>query len=331
MPSAAVAFNATTVRWSMRRARVLCSPLFHSLPALMLCARSHPHACSAGMLLRRRYRFSTDAAVLTATAPPDAERMPFFTLKRPLQPGEVRRLNLFEPRWLCLLDHLVEMGGNAADTGAADMVDGAQDNDAHPLVNASFGCIFAANRYYAAGTTLKGAVGSGAVGGDADGTKQCDGSAGGWGEATDERLADVIVHPVARRARIVRVEEGTRPVSGARRLSVWIQGEDVLRVDSETLVATDGGYLVARTMACSEEWAAAVLSSGSLVDQSQQAAAASDSNGQCDPENSGSLRVVSVVGLAHANGVLERCIERKLRDQTALARAATEAPEWVGY
>ena len=43
--------------------------------------------------------------------------------------------------------------------------------------------------------------------------------------------ADLVVNlRAARRARVLRAEEGRQPVSGARRLAVWLVGEDALEV-----------------------------------------------------------------------------------------------------
>ena len=41
-----------------------------------------------------------------------------------------------------------------------------------------------------------------------------------------------------------------RPVSGDRRLEVWIQGEDVVRIDAQSLEAAAGGYLAAHVSPC---------------------------------------------------------------------------------
>ena len=102
-------------------------------------------------------------------------------------------------------------------------------------------------------------------------------------------------------------------MSGARKLEVWIRGEEPLRLDASSLAPTEGGYLAGRVTECSE---AELLE----TEGSEQEALSSSP-----------VRVVSVVGLAHANGVLDRCALAQLSDQRALARAALEDPEWVGY
>ena len=187
-------------------------------------------------LERHRFRFGTDPAGCRAAAAPffseKSETRPFLTLRSPLQVGERRRMNLFEPRWLALLD------GVAGENGGS-------------LLGASLATIHAANRCY-----LR----------DGDGVD-----------------ADVVVDPQgACLAKIERVEESQRP-SGARRVAVWLRGVEAVR--AEELVATDAGFLTGRV--------------------------ATDASGD-DEAPGGAASVVAVVGLAHANPILERCAERGL-------------------
>ena len=186
-------------------------------------------------LERHRFRFGTDPAECRAAAAPffgQTETRPFLTLRSPLQVGERRRMNLFEPRWLALLD------GVAGENGGS-------------LLNASLATIHAANRCY-----LR----------DGDGVD-----------------ADVVVDPRgACLAKIERVEESQRP-SGARRVAVWLRGVEAVR--AEGLATTNAGFLTGRV-----------------------ATDASDD----DEAPGGAASVVAVVGLAHANPILERCAERGL-------------------
>ena len=187
-------------------------------------------------LERHRFLFGTDPAVcLLAAAPFFASvgpERPFLTLRSPLSVGERRRMNLFEPRWLALLD------GIAGENGGS-------------LLGASLATIHAANRCY-----LR----------DGDGVD-----------------ADVIVDPHgACVAKIERVEESKRP-SGARRVAVWLRGVEAVR--AEGLATTNAGFLTGRV-----------------------ATDASDD----DEAPGGAASVVAVVGLAHANPILERCAERGL-------------------
>ena len=186
-------------------------------------------------LERHRFRFGTDPAGCRAAAAPffgQTETRPFLTLRSPLQVGERRRMNLFEPRWLALLDGVADQNGGS-------------------LLGASLATIHAANRCY-----LR----------DGDGVD-----------------ADVVVDPHgACVAKIERVEESKRP-SGARRVAVWLRGVEAVR--AEGLATTNAGFLTGRV-----------------------ATDASDD----DEAPGGAASVVAVVGLAHANPILERCAERGL-------------------
>ena len=187
-------------------------------------------------LERHRFRFGTDPAECRSAAAPffasEGPERPFLTLRSPLSVGERRRMNLFEPRWLALLD------GIAGENGGS-------------LLGASLATIHAANRCY-----LR----------DGDGVD-----------------ADVVVDPNgACVAKIERVEESKRP-SGARRVAVWLRGVEAVR--AEELATTDAGFLTGRV-----------------------ATDASDD----EEAPGGAASVVAVVGLAHANPILERCAERGL-------------------
>ena len=186
-------------------------------------------------LERHRFRFGTDPAECRAAAAPffgQTETRPFLTLRSPLSVGERRRMNLFEPRWLALLDGVADQNGGS-------------------LLGASLATIHAANRCY-----LR----------DGDGVD-----------------ADVVVDPRgACMAKIERVEESQRP-SGARRVAVWLRGVDAVR--AEELATTNAGFLTGRT----------------VIDGPDE-----------DEQPGGAASVVAVVGLAHANPILERCAERGL-------------------
>ena len=188
-------------------------------------------------LERHRFRFGTDPAECRSAAAPffasEGPERPFLTLRSPLSVGERRRMNLFEPRWLALLD------GVAGENGGS-------------LLGASLATIHAANRCY-----LR----------DGDGVD-----------------ADVVVDPRgACVAKIERVEESKRP-SGARRVAVWLRGVEAVR--AEELATTNAGFLTGRTVV--------------------------DSALDDDEAPGGAASVVAVVGLAHANPILERCAERGL-------------------
>ena len=203
----------------------------NALRALELGSRLRSSA-----LERHRFRFGTDPAECRSAAAPffasEGPERPFLTLRSPLKVGERRRMNLFEPRWLALLDGVADQNGGS-------------------LLGASLATIHAANRCY-----LR----------DGDGVD-----------------ADVVVDPRgACMAKIERVEESQRP-SGARRVAVWLRGVDAVR--AEELATTNAGFLTGRT----------------VIDGPDE-----------DEQPGGAASVVAVVGLAHANPILERCAERGL-------------------
>lgn len=246
---------------------------------------------------------------------------------------QVRRLNLFEPRWLNLLDRLAADSAEANDCIDSDMWRFAASEPSR-LVNATIGCVFAVNRCY---TPAGFATRDGAMAGiDADR------AAGG------ERVADVVLRPVARRCRIVRAKLSRRPVSGDRKLEVWLQGGEPLALDALSLAPTGGGYLAARVRPSSEEEYAescALLADdddacGGGGGDSDAARTLSRDGleggagdvGERRRKDDEAVRVVSVVGLAHANGVLDRCAASGLCDARALASVGpADEPDWVGY
>ena len=89
-------------------------------------------------LERHRFRFGTDPAECRSAAAPffasEGPERPFLTLRSPLSVGERRRMNLFEPRWLALLDGIAgENGGpvrGAVVRGTARELHHALHNDA---------------------------------------------------------------------------------------------------------------------------------------------------------------------------------------------------------
>ena len=86
-----------------------------------------------GTLRRVRFNFTADVdatrAAANAFVARDSAATPCFTLKRPIARGEVRRLNLWEPRWLSLMDSLAEANGGA-------------------LEGAELGCLLGRSRHY---------------------------------------------------------------------------------------------------------------------------------------------------------------------------------------
>ena len=80
--------------------------------------------------IRKRWRFT----VKKQSNPPDVTELinslPLFTLKTPLQMGANRNLNLFEPRWLSMIDEVTK----------------GRD----PLDEKVFGCVRCTNKFYSA-------------------------------------------------------------------------------------------------------------------------------------------------------------------------------------
>ena len=77
-----------------------------------------------GKSIRKRWRFSVDDERVDGDN--DNSRIPIFTLKRPLLEGIERNLNLFEPRWLKMIDSLSSEA------------------------EAKFGCVQCLNKFYSA-------------------------------------------------------------------------------------------------------------------------------------------------------------------------------------
>ena len=212
--------------------------------ALVRHATNAARACAAvadGEARRVSFRFSADPLVTAdrarAFTPRDANARPCFTLKRALARGETRRLNLWEPRWLALLDALADANGGR-------------------LVGAELGCLLGHTRHYY---------------GDDDGDPS-------------RRAASVVVDNAFARARVVRVVEGERPRTKARKVEVWIE-----RVDEDDEIVRDveahaAGYLLASVVPANEE---TVAPERVVVDDDES-----------------SVACVVVAGLTHVNGVV---------------------------
>lgn len=216
----------------------------------------------SGRLLRRSWTFHSDPISLAsarAARPTPVNTTPFFILRRPLEKGERRRLNLFEPRWLALMD---ELAGSASKGS---------------LVGASFGTIAALNHICSPSEASSPSV--------SEDSEPC---------MSSERLADIVLEPVARLARVMDVQEGVRPVTRARLLTLWIEGEDLVHIEPASLQAYGGGFLAGKVL--------------DPVAEEHSDDCAGFSTQSADEQQT--VRVVCVVGLAHANGVIDRCAEQ---------------------
>ena len=142
-------------------------------------------------LLSKQFTFSSSSCSLTNNDDDDVcdekeedAALPVFTLKRPFEnKDEIRRLNLFEPRWLAMLDEI------------------ANRNDGS-LVGAKLGVVLAQNRLYTPANFDK--------------------------IEQQKRVATIVFDPFVQRAKVVDAKESTRPVTGARKVEVFIA------LDSET-------------------------------------------------------------------------------------------------
>ena len=146
-------------------------------------------------LLSKQFTFSSSSSSLTNNDDDDDAcddekkeeedaALPVFTLKRPFEnKDEIRRLNLFEPRWLAMLDEI------------------ANRNDGS-LVGAKLGVVLAQNRLYTPANFDK--------------------------IEQQKRVATIVFDPFVQRAKVVDAKESTRPVTGARKVEVFIA------LDSET-------------------------------------------------------------------------------------------------
>ncbi len=138
-------------------------------------------------LLSKQFTFSSSSSSCSLTNNDDDDdvcdeekedaALPVFTLKRPFEnKDEIRRLNLFEPRWLAMLDEI------------------ANRNDGS-LVGAKLGVVLAQNRLY---------------------------TPANFDKIEQKRVASIVFDPFVQRAKVVAAKESTRPVTGARKVEVFI-------------------------------------------------------------------------------------------------------------
>ena len=172
-----------------------------------------------------------------------SRKIPLCTLKTPLEKGRIRNLNLFEPRWLKMIDDVTSHETN----------NGKQ----------SFGCVTCTNKFYSA--------------------IQIDGKEG--------RYADVVFQRKGMMANMIKLVEGTRPVSGDRKVSVQIEGVESFLVNEDELSISREGYLIV-----SNVHGDIASSEVECVDYKE--------NLNCDE----GIDIVVVVGLLHANGVIDRLV-----------------------
>ncbi len=266
-------------------------------------------AMDRGALRRVAHAFDADAAATAAAARAElpelpaevperaADRktksvtLPCFTLRRPLRAGETRRLNLFEPRWLAMIDAAAEARGG--DPRGAEIACGLAVNRRYVnrawLVDVGAKTVFLEKTSYGTDGVRRDGPSS-----DTDVSDPVpSGSA---------RSADLVVEPFARVAKIVDAREGTRAVTGARKMEVWIEGsEETRRV--ERFDASPAGYLRA-TLTESIETTA--------KHDSVAETAVAETAREAREKPTRPTRVVCVVGLAHCNGVVSRLADANI-------------------
>lgn len=193
--------------------------------------------------IRKRWSFtvnqqemhSDDTSIINL---PDS--VPIFTLKTPLFHGAIRHLNLFEPRWLKMIDKVSENSASSDDV--------------------KFGCVRCTNKFYSA-VSVNGMEG---------------------------RYADVIFDMEGSFAKIKQLKEGKRSMSGDRKISVTIQGDDSFLVNETLLSVSDDGYMVAADLK--------PIDVREEVDHFPQAS---------EEECTDVIRIVVVAGLLHGNGIID--------------------------
>ena len=138
--------------------------------------------------------------------------LPLFTLKTPLVSGKIRNLNLFEPRWLKMIDSVVINTPTSQSSSSSALSQQPQ-----------FGCVKCTNKFYSATSIIN-----------------------NNDSVIEGRYADIIFERKVTLASIVNLKEGKRPVSGDRKIGVTIQGGDEFRIcDESSISVTEDGYMVA--------------------------------------------------------------------------------------
>jgi pheromone shutdown protein TraB len=237
----------------------------------------------SNQLIRKRWTFSANKSEYEDTSEhisdqpgkPLSTAIPLFTLKNPLEQNAVRNLNLFEPRWLKMIDRLL-LSKTRQQSSMDGNVDGAVptslDNERRII-----GCVTCTNKFYSAINVAKA-------------SKNNDPSL-----FIEGRYADVIFHRRGRFGELTNVIEGSRP-SGARKVGAKILGKEAFDLSSsrdengnDLISVVQEGYLTASGLRSINE------------DEDTN-----DINVEDTPDE---INIVVVVGLLHANGVLDRLLK----------------------
>ena len=229
-------------------------------------------------LIRKRWTFPVngneyEGALQQQSTEPDKTAIPLFTLKNPLEQNAIRNLSLFEPRWLKMIDRLLlsEMQQDSKNERAD-----SDNQTSTPFSTNSrvIGCVTCTNKFYSALNV-------------ADPSRTNNQSA-----FIEGRYADVIFRRNGRFGELTDVREGSRP-SGARKVRAKIFGKEAFKLSSpkdengsDQISVVPEGYLTASCLRpVAEDEVVDAIDVESTPDE---------------------IHIVVVVGLLHANGVLDR-------------------------
>ena len=233
----------------------------------------------SNQLIRKRWTFSvnesndTEKIISDQSGTPPPTSIPLFTLKNPLEQNAVRNLNLFEPRWLKMIDRLLSKAPQLdSRVSKVESPSSASESSqtAEPQI---IGCVTCTNKFYSAINANKASSDS---------------------SFKEGRYADVIFRRRGRFGELVNVVEGSRP-SGARKVGARIVGKETFDLSSsqdedgnDRISVVDEGYLTATGLLSIDE---------------------DDEITKGEIESPPEVNIVVVVGLLHANGVLD-CLSR---------------------
>ncbi|CAL6379315.1 unnamed protein product [Bathycoccus prasinos] len=192
----------------------------------------------------------------------EESQLPVFTLKRPFKSrDEIRRLNLFEPRWLRMLDEIAKRNEGS-------------------LVGAKLGVVLAQNRLYTPENFND----------EDDDNKNVD------IQTEKKRVARIVFDPFVRRAKVVDAKESTRPVTGARKVEVFIALDSEANDDfvGEFREAPgQRGYMLASPKKLADERVDGMSSSKTSSEEEKE-------------EEESKIKCVVVCGKLHVRGVVSR-------------------------
>ena len=192
----------------------------------------------------------------------EESQLPVFTLKRPFESrDEIRRLNLFEPRWLRMLDEIAKRNEGS-------------------LVGAKLGVVLAQNRLYTPENFND----------EDDDNKNID------NQTEKKRVARIVFDPFVQRAKVVDAKESTRPVTGARKVEVFIALDSEANDDfvGEFREAPgQRGYMLASPKKLADERVDGTSSSKTSSEEEKE-------------EEESKIKCVVVCGKLHVRGVVSR-------------------------